>query len=898
MPIAAGKIRVLIATTNGPVEVLLLTEEDAAIGRCVACIGGTTETADIAAAYHAFVVRPTGIIESRFGHSCYRLDVSGRIDAGSSWQLGVLAAHALLAAGRLAQENDAADAVLWATGSVRPVDLTVGAVSHVPEKLANSLERLKQERAAGRRVLLALPAGNAAEVSPELAGELSSLGIEQIAPAHVQGLFDALAMKLPDGPGKATAKTVAPAAPPPPPPPVPPPAAPVTAPRRRWMIPAAAAAMLLAIAGAAAVLFKHWGAADSAATSAPQVVAAPKLSAVPARVPLVAEQVPFITPQDRARIRDDYMKAPGYKALATSLVKIAFVSGQPTQEAADRAAMEVCEKLNAGTANKVDAACDLYASGDIVVTRRNRPTLPPEPWVVRNPSVERSFVAAEMPLATSSSRDQANKSYPASARPKALVLAPNGNWWSSSAQASLADAMRRSLERCGYATGDPCMVIAVDDTFVVPIPTLAKVVGFYRQGALFGVKPEAADEIARRLAAGTDGWNALAVGAGGNVGIAAGAGSERSALDGALADCAKHDSKCRIAVLGPFLVEATSESPPPHQAQPQPQPQQPQPKAQAEAEVHQAQPQPQPPPQPQPQPQAQEQKLPPPPAPAQVALVPDLVPFISTRDKERIRDEYMAGPDYKAIALSLMHIAVITGRPSQEAADRAALESCEKQEATARSTTCELYASGNVVVTRHSRPPMPAQPWVVRNRAVEQPFEVAQIPMLDTATRERIAKGYPRRAGSKAFVMSATRKWVYVTEQPSFDDAVRMSLERCGHLASNACMVVAIDGAFVIPIPTLAKAVGFYRPEALAGVTPEVRDDVARRLASTPNAWNAVAVGAGGNVGVALGADSELGALDGALADCAKHDHDCRIVVMGPFLVELADQEQKRTASP
>jgi hypothetical protein len=98
MPIAVGKLRVLIATTNGPVEVQLLTEEDAVIGRCVACIGGTTETADIAAAYHAFVVRPTGIVERWFGHSCYRLDLSGRIDAGSSWQLGVLAAHALLAA--------------------------------------------------------------------------------------------------------------------------------------------------------------------------------------------------------------------------------------------------------------------------------------------------------------------------------------------------------------------------------------------------------------------------------------------------------------------------------------------------------------------------------------------------------------------------------------------------------------------------------------------------------------------------------------------------------------------------------------------------------------------------------------------------------------------------------
>ena len=97
--------------------------------------------------------------------------------------------------------------VLWATGSVRPVDLTVGAVSHVPEKIANSLDRLKQARAAGRRVLLALPAANAAEVPPTLAGELAALGIETVALAHVQPLFDALAMKLPDSLGKGPVKT-------------------------------------------------------------------------------------------------------------------------------------------------------------------------------------------------------------------------------------------------------------------------------------------------------------------------------------------------------------------------------------------------------------------------------------------------------------------------------------------------------------------------------------------------------------------------------------------------------------------------------------------------------------------------------------------------------------------
>jgi len=202
-----NKVRVLIATTTGPVELLLLTEEDAAIGRSVACIGGTTETADIDPAYHAFVARATGLIERLFGHGCYRIDVSGRIDAGSSWQLAILAGHALSAAGRLAQEKDTADGVLWATGSVRPVDLTVGAVSHVPEKLARTLDRLKQEAAAGRRVIAVIPAANAADVGPELRAQLDAHGIELLEVNAVQRLWDRLELS----PGAPVQPTVEPA---------------------------------------------------------------------------------------------------------------------------------------------------------------------------------------------------------------------------------------------------------------------------------------------------------------------------------------------------------------------------------------------------------------------------------------------------------------------------------------------------------------------------------------------------------------------------------------------------------------------------------------------------------------------------------------------------------------
>src|SRR5262245_51437056 len=254
------KVRVLIATTTGPVELLLLTEEDPVIRRSVACIGGTTETADIDPAYHAFVARPTGIVERLFGHGCYRIDVSGRIDAGSSWQLAVLAGHALFAAGRLAQEGERADAILWATGSVRAVDLTVGAVDHVPEKLARALDRLKQE-AAARRVLVAIPAANAADLAPEQRAELAAHGIEVLEIDAVQHLWDRLQVSPGAAPDKADT-----------------PAASWWSDRHIWAA-AAAAVLLVAIGSLAPFLLDRFG--SPASTAGVKQAVAPVVAARP-----------------------------------------------------------------------------------------------------------------------------------------------------------------------------------------------------------------------------------------------------------------------------------------------------------------------------------------------------------------------------------------------------------------------------------------------------------------------------------------------------------------------------------------------------------------------------------------------------------------------------------------
>ena len=124
-------VRVFILTTDGPVEVQRITAEDPGV-KSVICLDGKAIALPVSPAYEAFVRSPTGVIESCFGHPAYRLDVSGRISEGLSWQFGVFLAHALHAAGRLGGET--ADVAVLTTGEVDR-DLNVLPVESVPEKL-------------------------------------------------------------------------------------------------------------------------------------------------------------------------------------------------------------------------------------------------------------------------------------------------------------------------------------------------------------------------------------------------------------------------------------------------------------------------------------------------------------------------------------------------------------------------------------------------------------------------------------------------------------------------------------------------------------------------------------------------------------------------------------------
>jgi len=126
--------RVYIPTTRHPVEIISLIEESADI-ESVICLAGSFEGLPVSAAYHAFVRRPTGLIEKLTGVASFRTDVSGAIDQGNSWQLPMLLAHRLHHQKRFRLTD--AKHMIWATGQV-DIDQNVTPVQHIQEKLAAS----------------------------------------------------------------------------------------------------------------------------------------------------------------------------------------------------------------------------------------------------------------------------------------------------------------------------------------------------------------------------------------------------------------------------------------------------------------------------------------------------------------------------------------------------------------------------------------------------------------------------------------------------------------------------------------------------------------------------------------------------------------------------------------
>jgi adenylate cyclase len=143
------------------------------------------------------------------------------------------------------------------------------------------------------------------------------------------------------------------------------------------------------------------------------------------------------------------------------------------------------------------------------------------------------------------------------AKSRSVALGPGGQYFMVLGASSPEESARRALESCGAIAGVACMIVAVDDNFVVPIPTLLRITGFFHAASNASIVADARDEVVRKLADGM-GWNAVAVGTAGRPGLGLKAADEQTAVNSALADCARRDSDCHVIAIGPFTVGPTN----------------------------------------------------------------------------------------------------------------------------------------------------------------------------------------------------------------------------------------------------------------------------------------------------------------------------------------------------
>lgn len=184
---------VYILTTEGPVAIQRISEEDPSINSVI-CLDGLAQILPVSAAYDAFVRRPVGVIERMTGHGAYRMDVESRIDEGRSWQLAAYIAHAA----RL--QAGGGDVTVYATGEVDR-ELGVRPVERVEQKLEALTRHLAEEGAPSGNAVVLVPDGT--DPLPDQIGGIRLVRVSRAADAlSVSGVA---APPLPAGaaPGKS-----------------------------------------------------------------------------------------------------------------------------------------------------------------------------------------------------------------------------------------------------------------------------------------------------------------------------------------------------------------------------------------------------------------------------------------------------------------------------------------------------------------------------------------------------------------------------------------------------------------------------------------------------------------------------------------------------------------------
>ena len=116
----------------------------------------------ISSSYDAFVRRPTGLIEQISGHGSYRVDLSGPITQGQSWQLGLATAHIF----HIESKNRSfvhTEDIIWTTGTVTPRG-QVNPVDEIEQKWTMTLAKLENRKELRKRIYIVAHKQNIQEI--------------------------------------------------------------------------------------------------------------------------------------------------------------------------------------------------------------------------------------------------------------------------------------------------------------------------------------------------------------------------------------------------------------------------------------------------------------------------------------------------------------------------------------------------------------------------------------------------------------------------------------------------------------------------------------------------------------------------------------------------------------
>jgi hypothetical protein len=170
--VAQSKSAVYIATNQGPVRIMRITEAPE-LKLSVALVSQLSKKASISDEYHDFVCLDTGVIAHHTLVDRYELQLEKNIEPGRGWQLGIYIGHQLFHQQNLAvDEADGAEcnSLIVATGEVGR-DSNVRPVKDIGDKLRSAERLIRQAQDNRQPVTFYFPQQNLSTSETELLQE-------------------------------------------------------------------------------------------------------------------------------------------------------------------------------------------------------------------------------------------------------------------------------------------------------------------------------------------------------------------------------------------------------------------------------------------------------------------------------------------------------------------------------------------------------------------------------------------------------------------------------------------------------------------------------------------------------------------------------------------------------